>query len=528
MTSTMTLPFCAAGSIAHDLAGDDAVAACRSWRGSPSATSCVDASGMRSRACSWSGTMTFASGAPAATDWPASTATCCTTPAWPARTWSASSCLRRNAASARSRSTCACCASSCAALPRRSAASRFFSNVARARRAGPRDRRTRRSRARRSRPSAPSRVSISLRRVRHRDVGVEAGDRRLLREARAVELRARAARARPRRAATSRSASSAASSASGFDSSSSTRVGARPARRAGRAPCRRAPRSAPTPSGSPSGTSVPVAAHLERERAALDGADPQLAARRPRARGSRTSARRRDRGEREHGAGDHHDAARARLAPVRGTSMRRCDCRRTCHRSLAPQRDGGLDPGRAPRRDPGREQRGRPTTAIATPREQQRLRPAARRRTGRVSDASSTSCSATAATRPIATPIATSVAGLAQHHRADLRRLRAERDAQADLVRALRDGVRHHAVDADRGEQQREAGERTSAGTSGSAGARPPPTSRRPSCAPARPAASDRARRPRAAPPGSASLGIAVGAHHDRDVAYGADRGAIR
>ena len=38
----------------------------------------------------------------------------------------------------------------------------------------------------------------------------------------------------------------------------------------------------------------------------------------------------------------------------------------------------------------------------------------------------------------------------------DLRR--AERDADADLVRSLRDRVGHHAINADRGEQQRDAG----------------------------------------------------------------------
>ena len=41
-------------------------------------------------------------------------------------------------------------------------------------------------------------------------------------------------------------------------------------------------------------------------------------------------------------------------------------------------------------------------------------------------------------------------------HPNDLTRLGAERDANADFVRALRHGVAQHAVDADRAEQQRD------------------------------------------------------------------------
>ena len=48
----------------------------------------------------------------------------------------------------------------------------------------------------------------------------------------------------------------------------------------------------------------------------------------------------------------------------------------------------------------------------------------------------------------------------AEHTAQDVGRLRPERRAHSDLVRALCDGVRHHAVDADRGQQQRDDRER--------------------------------------------------------------------
>ena len=67
---------------------------------------------------------------------------------------------------------------------------------------------------------------------------------------------------------------------------------------------------------------------------------------------------------------------------------------------------------------------------------------------------------ADAAARPIAPP--TSV--ITPTWRSTMPRTRAgvgaERHAQADLARALRDGVGEHAVEADRGEQRREHGER--------------------------------------------------------------------
>jgi len=44
-------------------------------------------------------------------------------------------------------------------------------------------------------------------------------------------------------------------------------------------------------------------------------------------------------------------------------------------------------------------------------------------------------------------------------HLADAGRRRAERNAQTDLPRALRDGVREHAVETERGQRGREHGE---------------------------------------------------------------------
>jgi hypothetical protein len=125
---------------------------------------------------------------------------------------------------------------------------------------------------------------------------------------------------------------------------------------------------------------------------------------------------------------------------------------------FAPQRDGGLDPGRAACRDPGCEQRGggdgdgdrgeqqRLVELLAIEQPVQRagedlLEPDRQGQPDRDAGGDQGRC-------------------LSQHHRAHLARLRAQGDPQPDLVGALRDGVRHHAVDPDRGEQQRQCAER--------------------------------------------------------------------
>ena len=62
-----------------------------------------------------------------------------------------------------------------------------------------------------------------------------------------------------------------------------------------------------------------------------------------------------------------------------------------------------------------------------------------------------------AAARPIATPTTGQRQAVADEHAGDRLGLRAERDADADLARALRDGVGNHAVDPRHAEQQRHA-----------------------------------------------------------------------
>ncbi len=61
--------------------------------------------------------------------------------------------------------------------------------------------------------------------------------------------------------------------------------------------------------------------------------------------------------------------------------------------------------------------------------------------------------------RPMTTPTSASTIPWRTTMFFDLRRLRAERQADADLLRPLLDRVGHQAVDADRGEQQRAAAE---------------------------------------------------------------------
>ena len=64
------------------------------------------------------------------------------------------------------------------------------------------------------------------------------------------------------------------------------------------------------------------------------------------------------------------------------------------------------------------------------------------------------------ATRPSTSPDADQHQHLAHHQPDDVARHRAERHAHADLARAPRDRVRHHAVEADDREQRREHAER--------------------------------------------------------------------
>ena len=66
---------------------------------------------------------------------------------------------------------------------------------------------------------------------------------------------------------------------------------------------------------------------------------------------------------------------------------------------------------------------------------------------------------AAAPTSPSATPVAVSNQPLPEDERQHLRALRAERHADADLLRALHHGVGEHAVDADRRQQTGDAGE---------------------------------------------------------------------
>ena len=62
---------------------------------------------------------------------------------------------------------------------------------------------------------------------------------------------------------------------------------------------------------------------------------------------------------------------------------------------------------------------------------------------------------------PMTPPIERHHADLAQNHRcARVPLIGAERHAHADLARALRDGVREHAVQSDRREQRRQQRER--------------------------------------------------------------------
>ena len=62
-------------------------------------------------------------------------------------------------------------------------------------------------------------------------------------------------------------------------------------------------------------------------------------------------------------------------------------------------------------------------------------------------------------TRPITTPTTARRIALQQHHAAHRGSPGAERQTDADLLRSLRDRVRHHPVDPDRGEQQRRPAE---------------------------------------------------------------------
>ena len=77
------------------------------------------------------------------------------------------------------------------------------------------------------------------------------------------------------------------------------------------------------------------------------------------------------------------------------------------------------------------------------------------------------------AARPTASPSPTPEAhSVAQHHRQHASRRGAERDANADLLRPLRDGVGHDAVDADGGEEQGDGGEDPRISISGSGAVR--------------------------------------------------------
>ena len=247
-TSTITLPFCAAGSIRTTSPATMPLrVSTEAWR--PGETSCIDASGMRSRACRRSGTTTFASGAPAVTDWPASTATCCTVPAWPART-----CERVELLAA--------------VLGERAQALDLrvlrleLRGVAAAERGeslGLERLAARRPAIARSLDSALSIVGMTplaaiSPSISERRLAIAESDSRPATAdscARRVPSRVAARRASSASAwATSRSASRAASSASGFGASRAGSCRPAPARRAGRAPCRHARRPAPTPSGS--------------------------------------------------------------------------------------------------------------------------------------------------------------------------------------------------------------------------------------------------------------------------------------
>ena len=111
----------------------------------------------------------------------------------------------------------------------------------------------------------------------------------------------------------------------------------------------------------------------------------------------------------------------------------------------------------SPRAAPARSRRAAATSA----QDGRRRRPAsadrARRRRTAACRAAASAPSAPA--RPSTRPMPVSVMPFAAPCRSSAARGRAERGADADLVRALRHRVRDHAVDADRGEQQRQRGE---------------------------------------------------------------------
>ena len=84
--------------------------------------------------------------------------------------------------------------------------------------------------------------------------------------------------------------------------------------------------------------------------------------------------------------------------------------------------------------------------------------------------------SAADASSPIAIPIPATPSPSPEHETMDLGRARAQREANADLARAATHGVRHHPVDADRSEDERERreyGEQRGSGT-----CRPPRSAR--------------------------------------------------
>ena len=66
---------------------------------------------------------------------------------------------------------------------------------------------------------------------------------------------------------------------------------------------------------------------------------------------------------------------------------------------------------------------------------------------------------AAAPTMPMTTPTATSRSPVSDRQRQHVARRGAQRDADAQFLRALRDGVREDAVDARRAEQQRQPAE---------------------------------------------------------------------
>ena len=74
---------------------------------------------------------------------------------------------------------------------------------------------------------------------------------------------------------------------------------------------------------------------------------------------------------------------------------------------------------------------------------------------------------------PMATPTTRELHPAADDHPQDVAALRADRHAQPDLLRPLADGVGDDAVEADRGEEERDGREQPRAAASRTAAARP-------------------------------------------------------